>query len=79
MYNEPRSTNNDPRAANQEPVPPKTPTILVVDDDERNLKLMDSLLQAAGYRTALAANGREALQRVAKDPPDLILLDVMMP
>ena len=62
-----------------EPSAPKTPTILVVDDDERNLKLLDSLLQAAGYRTALAADGREALQRVAENPPDVILLDVMMP
>jgi putative two-component system response regulator len=62
-----------------QPSAPQAPTILVADDDQRNLKLLDSLLQAAGYRTALAADGREALQRVAENPPDLILLDVMMP
>ncbi|MEK7755316.1 MAG: response regulator, partial [Acidobacteriota bacterium] len=51
----------------------------MADDDQRNLKLLASLLQATGYRTALAADGHEALQCVAEHPPDLILLDVMMP
>jgi putative two-component system response regulator len=53
--------------------------VLVVDDDVLNLKVLDSLLQAAGHHTVLVASGREALQSVAQSPPDLILLDVMMP
>ena len=57
----------------------KPATILVVDDDVLNLKVLDSLLQAAGHHTVLATNGPEALQSVAESPPDLILLDVMMP
>lgn len=80
MPGTPRRTNRPMGATmNNKPLEPQKATILVVDDDERNLRLLDSLLQAAGYRTALAATGREALQRVAENLPDLILLDVMMP
>jgi putative two-component system response regulator len=53
--------------------------ILLVDDDERNLKLIEALLQAEGYVTELAASGEAALDSVADRPPDLIVLDVMMP
>jgi putative two-component system response regulator len=53
--------------------------VLVVDDDVLNLKVLDSLLKAAGHEAVLAASGHAALQSVAQDPPDLILLDVMMP
>lgn len=51
---------------NKKPSASHIATILVVDDDKRNLKLLDSLLRAANYRTALATNGREALQCVAE-------------
>jgi putative two-component system response regulator len=64
---------------NNQSLEPHVVTVLVADDDERNLKLFDSLLQAEGYRTVLATDGLEALQRVAENPPSLILLDVMMP
>jgi putative two-component system response regulator len=53
--------------------------ILVVDDDERNLELMEAMLIPLGYRVELARDGREALVEARKSPPDLILLDVMMP
>ena len=53
--------------------------ILIVDDEERNRKLLQVLLCADGYRTEHAANAEEALIAVAQSSPDLILLDVMMP
>lgn len=56
-----------------------TPIILVVDDDPRNVKLLETLLHAEGYATLVARNGNEALAVTAAQQPDLILLDVMMP
>jgi adenylate cyclase len=53
--------------------------ILVVDDLERNARLLVDLLSLAGYRTSAVHSGEAALRAVAADPPDLILLDVMMP
>jgi class 3 adenylate cyclase/CheY-like chemotaxis protein len=55
------------------------PKILVVDDTPLNLKLLTDLLTAKGYAVVTAANGDEALGKVAADRPDLVLLDVMMP
>jgi CheY-like chemotaxis protein len=57
----------------------ETSTILVVDDEPFNRDILVQQLDALGYRTAEARNGREALDSVAQSPPDLILLDVMMP
>jgi signal transduction histidine kinase len=56
-----------------------TPCVLVVDDDPRNRKLLEEYLLGAGYEVRLAADGRSALQMAAERPPDLVLLDVMMP
>jgi adenylate cyclase len=53
--------------------------ILIVDDVAQNLRLLSDLLTARGYRTSTAATGEDALTRIAADPPDLVLLDVMMP
>lgn len=53
--------------------------ILVVDDTPLNVKLLADLLAAKGYETITAASGPEALQKLAANPPDLVLLDVMMP
>jgi adenylate cyclase len=53
--------------------------ILVVDDHEQNLTLIQVMLRRHGYEAVLARSGEEALQLVEADPPDLILLDVMMP
>jgi len=54
--------------------------ILVVDDDPRNVELLESYLTSVGnYQVGTASNGVEALSRVSELPPDLILLDVMMP
>lgn len=54
-------------------------TILIVDDEERNRKLLDVFLKNNGYDTALAAEGKEALALAARLQPALILLDLMMP
>jgi len=53
--------------------------ILVVDDYAANVKLVQRNLQAAGYETVAAYDGEEALQKVAAEQPDLVLLDIMMP
>jgi class 3 adenylate cyclase len=55
------------------------PKILVVDDTPANVKLLSDLLAAKGYAVATAANGEEALAKIATDGPDLVLLDIMMP
>jgi signal transduction histidine kinase len=58
---------------------PGSGTILVVDDDQRNVRLMESILRGSGYQVVKAYNGEEALHVVESRPPDLLLLDVMMP
>jgi len=55
------------------------PKILVVDDENRNLRLMEAMLIPLGYEVILARDGIEALDKVRKIPPDVILLDIMMP
>ena len=57
----------------------KRPKILVVDDEERNLRLMEAMLIPLGYDVIPAHNGLEALEKVQTSPPDVILLDIMMP
>lgn len=57
----------------------KRAIILVVDDDERNLRLMEAILLPLGYEVIMAQNGEEAIKKVYDSSPDLILLDVMMP
>jgi PAS domain S-box-containing protein len=53
--------------------------VLVVDDDLDILNFLDEALSYYGYDVSTAAGGREALEKVAKDLPDLILLDIKMP
>lgn len=53
--------------------------VLVVEDDEDLMHLVSMLLGACGYRVVAAGNGREALERVEGELPDLILLDMKMP
>ena len=54
-------------------------TVLVVDDNPINLKLVSDLLAFEGYRVLKADDGEKAAASVEKDPPDLILLDVDLP
>jgi adenylate cyclase len=53
--------------------------ILIVDDEPFNVDYLEQELEDLGYTTVSARNGREALEKVALEVPDLILLDVMMP
>jgi two-component system, cell cycle response regulator len=53
--------------------------ILIVDDYPANIKLLQRNLESAGYETVSAADGEEALVKVAGEKPDLILLDIMLP
>src|SRR5690625_4375017 len=53
--------------------------ILVVDDQPGNLRVVGALLSRTGHEVLPASNGHEALEIAARELPDLILLDVMMP
>jgi signal transduction histidine kinase len=57
----------------------KTDRILVVDDSPDNLFLVQTILEEEGYEISLAEDGRFALAEIEQSPPDLVLLDVMMP
>jgi two-component system alkaline phosphatase synthesis response regulator PhoP len=57
----------------------RIPIILVVDDNQQNLELLQVYLEDVDCRSIPAHDGPEALEIIAKEPPDLILLDVMMP
>jgi CheY-like chemotaxis protein len=52
--------------------------ILVVEDDEPILDLMDLLLHRLGYEPVLISNGPDALEYARREPPALVLLDIMM-
>lgn len=53
--------------------------ILAVDDERHIVRLVQVNLQRAGYEVVTAYDGKEALEKVASEQPDLIVLDVMMP
>lgn len=53
--------------------------ILVVDDLADNSYLLQTILETEGYRVEVADNGYAALEKIFANPPDLVLLDVMMP
>jgi signal transduction histidine kinase len=57
----------------------KNDRILVVDDSPDNLFLVQTILEEEGYNISLAEDGRVALAQIEQSPPDLVLLDVMMP
>ncbi|MEN9205500.1 MAG: response regulator [Thermostichales cyanobacterium BF4_bins_65] len=54
-------------------------SILLVDDTLENLEVLDEMLSEKGYETRSASSGQMALRAAQADPPDLILLDIMMP
>jgi diguanylate cyclase (GGDEF)-like protein len=53
--------------------------ILIVDDNQDSLEILRARLESWGYRTQTASDGEEALAKIDVSPPDLILLDIMMP
>lgn len=58
---------------------PQTDCILVVDDLSDNSFLMQTVLENEGYKVEVANSGQSALYKIADHPPELVLLDVMMP
>src|ERR1035437_8797883 len=53
--------------------------ILVADDEAKNRKLFRDILETQGHQVTLAEDGQQALEKALANPPDVILLDVMMP
>lgn len=75
------TSNREKISANQarEGEAGKSPKIMVVDDEILNRKLIEAMLKPQGYQVVLAVDGEDCLAKVEADPPDLILIDIMMP
>jgi two-component system cell cycle response regulator DivK len=56
-----------------------TKTVLIVEDNELNMKLFNDLLEAHGYRTVQTRDGKEAVPLAREHRPDLILMDIQLP
>jgi two-component system cell cycle response regulator DivK len=56
-----------------------TKRVLIVEDNERNLKLLRDLLEVKGYRVVTATSAEEALPLAQRDPPDLVVMDIGLP
>eukprot|EP01037_Dinobryon_pediforme_P024631 gene24631-26487_t len=54
-------------------------TVLIVEDNELNMKLFHDVLEAHGYRTLQTRNGFEAMEIARADRPDLIIMDIQLP
>lgn len=54
-------------------------TVLIVEDNDLNMKLFNDLLEAHGYLTLKTASGTEALELVKSHRPDLVLMDIQLP
>ena len=54
-------------------------TVLIVEDNELNMKLFNDILEASGYRTLQTRNGFEAIDLARAHRPDLILMDIQLP
>jgi PleD family two-component response regulator len=68
-----------PRQPPSRQPPPRAPTLLVVDDDAIARELLCRALDGMGARILQAADGEQAMRMAQADPPDLILLDILMP
>lgn len=60
-------------------MPEEPYTILVADDDPELRKLLEFNLEASGYKVLLARDGNEAMEIMAEQRPDLVILDILMP
>jgi two-component system cell cycle response regulator DivK len=61
------------------PAPTVEPLVLIVDDNEKNLKLARDVLRAAQFRTLEAGSGEEAIALASEHLPDVILMDLRLP
>lgn len=57
----------------------EAPLVLLAEDNEASILVLSSYLEARGFRLRIARNGKEAIDLVQKEPPDLILMDIQMP
>ena len=69
----------DYRASESVAVRPMTKTVLIVEDNELNMKLFHDLLEAHGYSTLQTRDGMEGLELARQHRPDLILMDIQLP
>ena len=69
----------DEIADGQTPPSSKAKTVLVVEDNDLNMKLFHDLLEAHGYRILQTKDGMEALKIARSQRPDLILMDIQLP
>ncbi len=69
----------DYEATNLTRAGPMTKTVMIVEDNDLNMKLFHDLLDAHGYQTLQTRNGMEALEQARKHRPDLILMDIQLP
>ena len=63
----------------QGPAPAGQKTVLVVEDNELNMKLFNDLLETQGYRVLQIDNGTDAMDMVREHRPDLVLMDIQLP
>src|SRR6266704_678543 len=75
----PKSSGSSGKVMEHHADPEQSARILIVDDHEDNVELLRARLEAWGYASESAGDGAEALQKIENRPPDLVLLDVMMP
>jgi DNA-binding response OmpR family regulator len=57
----------------------KRKVVMIVDDESTMVSILQRHISNAGYDYTVAANGQEALEKISADPPDMVLLDLMMP
>jgi two-component system cell cycle response regulator DivK len=72
-------TSPSPDARARRPANTEDPSVLIVDDNERNRRLARDVLGAVGFRTFEAENGAEAIALAAEHLPDVILMDLLLP
>src|ERR1700721_1732081 len=77
-YSPPMAESDPAAPANTESFLPQS-TVLIVDDNPQNVELLQAFLESLPVKIVTAADGVEALAKVAEHSPDLILLDIMMP
>jgi two-component system, cell cycle response regulator DivK len=70
---------NVPAPAPAPAAPSRPRLVLIVEDHALNLKLLQDLLEAQGYRTLQTGDGLEALNLARQNLPDLILMDIQLP